>query len=243
VSHPRLLVIQHEDDAPPAWFGDWFTEAQVEFDVLAAHHGEPVPAALAPRYDGLVVLGGEMGANDDASHPWLTATKALIARTVDTGGWFFGICLGHQLAAAALGGEVVVNPHGPAFGLRSIRHTPAGRADEVLGAVPQGAPTLQWNDDVVARLPYGAVELATSPDGSTQAARFAPRAWGVQFHPEASPDLFRSWVAGSDHAPVRPEDIPSVIAEIVVAEAQLSRVGATLAGRWCDLVSATITVR
>ncbi|MGI8435026.1 MAG: type 1 glutamine amidotransferase [Nocardioidaceae bacterium] len=190
---PHLLVVQHEDDCTPSWFGQWFLEAGVTYDVVLGHRGAPVPGELG-SYDGLVVLGGEMGAYDDDANPWLTPTKRLIAHTVADHGCFLGICLGHQLAAVALGGQVEVNPLGRAAGLTSVRLTPEGEQDPLLGIVASGARAVQWNDDVVTRLPAGAVQLATSPDGSIQAARFGPRAWGVQFHPETSPAVFASWV-------------------------------------------------
>ena len=139
---------------------------------MLGHRGEPIPADL-DGYDALVVLGGEMGANDDESCPWLAPTKALIAHGRRTRARFLGICLGHQLAAAALGGEVIVNPLGQAVGLTPVSLTSAGEADALLEGVRPGASSIQWNATWRRRLPEGAVELATAPDGTVQAARFA----------------------------------------------------------------------
>jgi GMP synthase (glutamine-hydrolysing) len=242
VRAPRLLIIQHEDDCTPGWFGEWFLQAGLEYDVVMGHRRQPIPPVL-DGYAGLVVLGGEMGANDDASCPWLTPTKALIARSVTAGSWFLGICLGHQLAAVALGGEVVVNPRGLALGLKPIRLTEAGRHDELMSVVGDGARSLQWNADVVSRLPDGATELATAADGSVQAARFGPRAWGLQFHPEASPEVFDIWARAATS--VRPDDGPelaAVSAELAGAEAELRRDWSAVALRWAQLVAAPVPV-
>ncbi len=242
MSAPRLLVIQHEDDCPPAWFGDWFTAGGVEFDVVLAHRGDPVPSGLS-GYDGLVVLGGEMGAYDDVTHPWLTPTKALMAATVTAGGWLLGICLGHQLLAVALGGQVVVNPLGQATGLTPVRLTTAGLEDELTRVIPPHARSIQWNSDIVSRLPDGAVVLATAPDGSIQAARFGPRAWGLQFHPEASPAVFDDWIAASSPSPGHGgPDLVAVAAELAIAEPELRRDWADLARRWTQLVASSIPV-
>jgi GMP synthase (glutamine-hydrolysing) len=242
VSAPRLLVVQHEDDCTPAWFGEWFLEGGLEYDVVRGHRGEPVPLVL-DGYAGLVVLGGEMGAADDATCPWLTPTKALIASTVAGGRWFLGICLGHQLAAVALGGEVVVNPSGRALGLMPIRLTDDGRRDELLSVIGSGARSLQWNSDVVSRLPPGATRLATASDGSVLAARYGPRAWGLQFHPEASPDVFAMWAtAGTAANPGDGPQLSAVAASLVLAEAQLRRDWSALALRWAELVAAPLPV-
>jgi GMP synthase (glutamine-hydrolysing) len=233
VTLPRLLVIQHEDECPPAWFGEWLTVAGLELDVVEAHHGDPVPADLG-SHDALLVLGGEMGANDDAAHAWLQPTKALIATVVDAGQPFLGICLGHQLATVALGGEVTRNPDGMAGGLTTVALTSAGRDDPLLAA-SDGLRSVQWNGDIAARLPEGAVALATAPDGTVQAARFATRAWGVQFHPEASPAVFRSWTVD------KPSDRPvrdHVVAAIDAAAAELRAAWEPLARRFAALVQA-----
>lgn len=242
MSSPRLLVIQHEDDCPPAWFGEWFREAGLEFDVVRGHRNEPVPASL-DGYTGLVVLGGEMGAYDDAECPWLTPTKALIAQAVRAEAWFLGICLGHQLAAVALGGEVSRNPRGQATGLTAVQLTPRGRADELTGVIGDTASSIQWNSDIVSRLPEGSQVLATAPDGSVQAARFGVRAWGVQFHPEASPALFNGWVrTAGPLAEGDGRDLSTIAGQLFAAEAQLRQDWAALAHRWVELVTAPLPV-
>ncbi len=233
----RILVIQHEDECPPEWFGAWWADLGVTVEAVAAHRGDPVPDTLA-EHDALAVLGGEMGANDDAEHAWLTPTKHLIRGVVEQERPFLGICLGHQLAAVALGGEVRVNPNGHAVGLTPVTRTDAGREDPLLGTIPDGTEAIQWNNDVVTRLPEDATRLATAPDGSVQAARFGTWAWGVQFHPETSPRQFRSWTVDKPSAAVPREDgidVPAVSAAIDAAEERLRTAWRPLAERFAAL--------
>ncbi len=231
----RLLVVQHQDDCPPAWFGDWFAAAGVGYDVLAASR-EAMPTGL-DDHDALVVLGGEMGANDDAGFGWLGPTRKLIASVVADERPFLGICLGHQLAAVALGGEVMPNPHGQALGLTPLGLTDAGRADDLLGVVAPGSLAVQWNSDIVTRLPEGAVVLATSPDGTVQAARFGCRAWGVQLHPEVGPETFQRWIEAEAAAGKPPTDrTREVHTAIAAAERQLRSSWQPLATRFADVV-------
>jgi GMP synthase (glutamine-hydrolysing) len=189
---PRVLVVQHEDDCPPAWVGDWLAEAGCALDVRRPYAGDPLPGDLQD-HDALLVLGGAMGANDDDAHPWLAPTKQLVreaaARAVPT----LGICLGHQLLAVALGGEAGPNPRGQQLGLLPVGWTDdAGRDDLTRGLVGTGYG-VHWNDDVVLRAPEGTVVLARTPQGEVQVARFAPRAWGVQLHPEVDDRILASW--------------------------------------------------
>ncbi len=234
----RLLVIRHQPSCPPGWFGEWIEDAGVEVVVLAADEGEDVPASL-DGFDGLLVLGGSMGANDDRLHPWLTATKALVAGTVRAGEPFLGICLGHQLAGAALGGRVEVNVHGHSTGVTPFRPTPEAALDPLLAGVAAGTLTVQWNNDVVTVLPPDAVRLATAPDGTVQAARYGDRAWGVQFHPEASALIFRGWTVDR---PVEEQrdydgvDTAGAVAQVTAHEAVLRQGWEPVARRFAAVV-------
>ncbi len=191
---PRLLVVQHEPDAPVAWLGEWWQAAGLTLDVVRGDLGQPVPARLDEGdHDGLVVLGGEMGANDDAEHPWLGPTKELVRKAVASGAPVLGVCLGHQLAAVALGGVSEPNPQGTTLGVVPVRLTDAGTSDPLLAGF-DGRPAVHYNDDVVTTLPPGATVLARLLGGMPQALRLGERAWGVQFHPETPPAVFEEWV-------------------------------------------------
>ena len=192
---PRVLVVQHEDTCPVGLIDPWLRRVGLDCDVLAAHQGRALPAALVDHV-ALVVLGGQMGADDEADQRWLLPTKALVAATVAAGLPFLGVCLGHQLATVALGGRVAPNPLGSTRALTPFTPTPAGLRDELTSHLPAGSPVLHWNDDVAVRLPRRAVVLATAPDGTPQAVRFGPRAWGVQFHPEVDAEIVTGWGGG-----------------------------------------------
>ncbi len=238
-TRPRVLVVQHEDDAPPGLLWGWLGSAGVDLDVLLAHRGHEIPVALTD-HQGLVVLGGAMGALDDGVAPWLPDVRRLIAGTVGADLPFLGICLGHQLAGAALGGAVQRNPAGQAGGITPWCPTPAGLDDPLLGGVHDKAPSVQWNGDIVTDLPPGATVLARSPDGAVQAARYGRRAWGVQPHPEVTPAIFRSWTTDKPSADTpRPDgiDIPAVAQEIEERSAELALAWASFAERFARIVS------
>ena len=66
--------------------------------------GEPVPVTLDGA-DGLVVLGGAMDFDETDDYPHLARTMDLLADAAARSAPALGICLGAQLAAAALGGR------------------------------------------------------------------------------------------------------------------------------------------
>lgn len=201
----RYLVVQHEPEAPGGWLTERWLDLGVTLDTVRADLGEPVPTTL--DHDALVVLGGAMNAYEDDRFAWLAPTKALIRASVADGIPTLGVCLGHQLLSVALGGEVVRNPLGRTSGLVPLALNAAGERDPLLEGL-SGRNVVHYNGDVVSRLPDGAVLLASAPDGSVQAARFAPRAWGVQFHPETTPEVFASWMTNFHPQDDEPVDGP-----------------------------------
>jgi GMP synthase (glutamine-hydrolysing) len=188
--NPRVLVIQHEADDPIHLMGTWMEG--VDLAVCRAYDGDPVPASLA-GVDGLVVMGGAMGAHDDQKAPWLPAARDLIRLAAEAGVPTLGICLGHQLCAVALGGDIEVNPKGRQLGLLDVGWNAEAVDDELMGGLTGPRRGMHWNDDVVSRLPEGAPQLATASTGEVQAARHAETVWGIQWHPEVDHHLVAQW--------------------------------------------------
>ncbi len=217
---PRALVVQHQDDCPPAWFGEWLAEAGCALDVRRPYAGDALPEDLS-AHDALVVLGGSMGANDDDQHPWLTPTKALVRDAADRGTPTLGICLGHQLVAVALGGRAGVNPRGQQLGLLPMGWTEDAGQDELTRELVGTGSGVQWNDDIVLAPPDGTVVLAQTPEGEIQVARFAPTVWGVQLHPEVDEDILAAW---AEEDPARYADgvLEAVLRRVADAREELT---------------------
>lgn len=231
---PLLLVIEHEPACPPGHLGTWLVEAGAELEVCRPWAGDEVPALAS--YDGFLVLGGSMGANDDATTPWLATVKERLREAAENGLPTLGVCLGHQLAAVALGGESAPNPAGQQVGVLDVGWTPEAAADDLVGPLVGPRRGVHWNADVVTRLPPGAVALASTPDGELQAARFAPASWGVQLHPEVDEPLVRSWAEGDrdDHLRLG-IDQGRALHEIDEAREELDEAWRPLATRFVEL--------
>lgn len=233
-----FLIIQHEDNCPADFFGQWWREAGVDLTIVHGKRDE-IPAGLG-EHAALVVLGGGMSCQSDDENPWLPATRSLIADTVRADRPFLGICLGFQLAAVGLGGQVV-RKDVVSMGLTPIGLQSAAATDPLFEVVADGARAVQYNVDHVAVLPDGASVLAHAADGHVQAARFAERAWGVQFHPECSPATFDDWTVAKpdEKRPSTPGGVPleRLADEVRAADAELAATWRPLALRFRDLVA------
>jgi GMP synthase-like glutamine amidotransferase len=146
--------------------------------------------ADAAGADGLVFMGGPMCANDDL--PYLRRELEIIRESAGRGQPMLGICLGAQLIAKALGGRVYRNPT-PEIGWFDVELTAAGMADPVFSRAAKRQPVFQLHQDTF-ELPKGAELLATSSACRHQAFRLGAKVYGVQFHPEVTPEMIEEWM-------------------------------------------------
>ncbi len=224
----RVLVVEHQASCPPHLVGRWLEEAGCRLSVCRPYAGDALPALTA--YDAVLVMGGDMGAYDDERAPWLSALKALVRDAVDASVPALGICLGHQVMAVALGGEVVTNPRGQTVGLQPVGWSPDAATDPLFGARGGDEVTIHWNNDVVVDMPPGGVVLARTPGGEVQVARFADSAWGIQSHPEVDSGVVAGW-ADEDR-----DDLVALGLDEHVVLAEIKDAEHALASHWRPLV-------
>jgi len=187
----RLLVLQPDPSDPVGPLGRWLTEAGADLD-LRRLPDDPVPAA-PDAYDGVVCLGGHMGAGDDEEYPWLAGLRDLLAGAVRSGVPTLGICLGAQLLAAGTGGRVETGDAGPEAGASLVAKKDAAWNDPLFAELPLMPDVMHFHTDVITRLPGGAVLLASNPKYPNQAFRLHRSGYGIQFHIETTPQVVRHW--------------------------------------------------
>jgi GMP synthase-like glutamine amidotransferase len=167
----------------------------------------------------MLVMGGPMNVWQDDCHLWLVSEKEAIRRWVrDLGQPYFGICLGHQLLAAALDGEVAPAAR-PEVGIVPVHLLPAAGTDRLLGGVSSPIAAVQWHEAEVVRLPGDAVPLASTADCAVQAMRVGEHAYGFQYHPEVSGTTVADWMALPEFAVALVDSAGAGAVEHFVADA------------------------
>jgi GMP synthase (glutamine-hydrolysing) len=235
----RLLVLQHIACEHPGAFREVLRERGVDWTAVELDEGERLPAW--PQFDGVVAMGGPMGANDEAAHPWIEEEKQLIAEAVDAGLPFLGVCLGAQLLAAAFDAGVWTMPAAE-VGLLPVERTEAGRDDPVLGPLAAPLVSLQWHGDTFD-LPRDAVRLASSPAAPNQAFRLGDKAYAVQFHLEVTPEMVDAWAqvpaySASLDRTLGPDAGAAFLREAAARAPAMAGQARTLFGGWLDVAAA-----
>ena len=190
-ANPRVLVFQHIAIEHPGVFRDFLREDGIEWTAVELDEGEPIPDLDA--HDALWVMGGPMDVWEDDAYPWLEPERAAIREAVvERKMPFLGFCLGHQLLAQALGGEVGPAAE-PEIGIMEVELTEAGRASPIFEGVPAVHSCLQWHGAEVLRAPSGAQTLAASRACAVQALGYAGHAFSIQYHIEITGDTVPQW--------------------------------------------------
>ncbi|HOT90444.1 MAG TPA: glutamine amidotransferase [Anaerolineae bacterium] len=173
-------------------FEDWIAQglglphtAMITVDVTK---GESLPSPGVTS--GVVISGSHAMVTEHQA--WSEHTAQWLYDAVKTGVPILGICYGHQLLAYALGGDVGDNPNGREFGTVDVRLHANG--DPLFAGFDSRIQAHVSHTQSVLKLPEGARGLAASVMEPHAAVAFAPRVWGVQFHPEFDADIVRAYI-------------------------------------------------
>ncbi|GJM19943.1 MAG: glutamine amidotransferase [Phycisphaeraceae bacterium] len=175
-----ILVIQHMKSQGPGRLGATLRDHGFRLDIRTPSdpEGRPLPPDL-DNVHGVVSLGGTQDC--DESHDWLAREREILAEAHGRGLPVIGICLGHQILAQALGGEVAKMEE-PEVGFVEVEMTHDGRNDTILSGVAWKSWQFQLHGSEVTKAPPGAAVLASSAGCKVQAFRAGHRTYGFQHH-------------------------------------------------------------
>lgn len=184
----RALLIRHVKNKRDDRLSRCLLALGYELEWCCPANGDRLPR-VGGRHQVAIVYGGVESANDSVNRPYIRREIDWIARWVSLGRPFLGICLGSQLLARALGARVEFHPLGLAeVGYVLVRPTVAGR-DFLDG--PQCF--YAWHTEGF-EVPDQAQLIAAGDTFPNQAFRFGEHVYGLQFHPEATPEIILAWM-------------------------------------------------
>jgi GMP synthase (glutamine-hydrolysing) len=172
-------------------FADWFAAGLGgDCRVVDARSGGALPEP--GEVSGIVLTGSGSMVTDRES--WSERTRAWLARVAPQGVPILGVCYGHQLLADALGGRVDWNPRGREIGTIELRSAAEAARDPLFEVLPARFLAQASHSQSVVALPPGARVAVANDHDPHQGVVFAPRVFGVQFHPEFDADIARGYI-------------------------------------------------
>lgn len=161
---------------------------------------EPLPGDAFARWRGFVVGGSPFNTTEPesaktAAQRQIEAGLARVARAAADGTTAaLFTCFGIGVATRTLGGDVT-RGYPEDTGPTGIRLTADGRRDSLFTGMAESFTALTAHKEGTARLPEGAVLLATNDDCPVQAYRVGDRLYATQFHPEPTGVAFTERMA------------------------------------------------
>ena len=194
-----IAVFQHTEVGAPGAVLPILEALGREVALVRIVDGDAVPAD-ASRFGGLVFMGGSMGAHDPL--PWIAQELALIRDADARGIPVAGHCLGSQLVALALGGEVHRHDR-PEIGWCEITAEASDTARAWWGEhAGERLQTFQWHADTFVP-PAGAIPLARGAYCANQAFVLRDLHLLLQSHLEMTPALVELSMARNGQQLVR----------------------------------------
>ncbi len=193
-----VLILKNVPSEGPGSIEDFLQERGIHYRIVDCQK-EGVPGKQ--DVDTLVMLGGPMSVNEEDVYPFLRTEIELARDFIAKGKKVFGICLGAQIMAKALGAPVYKGRE-PEVGWYDIELTEEGIRDPLvkkLAVHPRAGDfwkrfrVFHWHGETFD-IPAGAVRLAKSEMYPNQAFRYGDKAYAFQFHIEVRKEMIYEWL-------------------------------------------------
>jgi GMP synthase-like glutamine amidotransferase len=181
-----VAIFRHISAEGAGYFAEFLNQHAIPWVLIRIDEGDPVPQN-AQEYSALVFMGGPMSVNDDL--PWILFVLPLIRDAFAHDIPLLGHCLGAQLIAKALGGEVGKNPV-KEIGWGQVEVSDNETAREWFGDF-RSFETFHWHGETF-NLPQGATHLLSSAHCSNQAFAIGKHL-ALQCHVEMTGNMIAEW--------------------------------------------------
>ena len=180
-----IIVLQHSDINRPGRLGMTLRDHAFEQEIIRLDLGESLPPDF-DDVDGVVSLGGPQQL--DEKHAWIQGELDFLKEAHERSLPVIGVCLGAQLVAKALGGEVGAADEAE-IGFTDVTVNARSHTETMLAGISWAAPQFQRHSYEVKELPAGAHLLASSSRCKVQAFSAGMRTFGFQYHFEAGREI------------------------------------------------------
>lgn len=183
---PSVFILGHSDNPPTAKLEHMLTELGLPAQVIKVAASEALPNIDDVR--GLIIMGALASIYHEDHYIWLQNEMAFVEKILHKNIPIFGICFGCQMLAQLTGGSVFQGEKGREFGFVKVDCAKAGSLLSPLNK----AEIFQAHGDTYT-LGAGVEQLLEGGVYTQQGTQFGEKAYGVQFHPELTPDVVQRW--------------------------------------------------
>ena len=190
----KLWAFQHIGYEDLGTFESVLKDRGFDIRYICGKH-EDISNLDACEPDLMILLGGPMGVYEADHYPHLHHEMRLAEDRIRLKKPMLGICLGAQIIAKVLGGDVYPGRQGKEIGWSPIQVNAAGMQTPLRHLDHTLTSMMHWHGDTFD-LPDGCTLLASSDDYKKQAYTYGDHVMAVQCHPEISNYKINLWIEG-----------------------------------------------
>ena len=184
-----VAIFRHARSEGPAYFATYLERRAIPWRLFPLDEGRAAPRDVR-KFSGLAFMGGPMSVND--ALPWIKPVLELAREAVRKDVPTLGHCLGGQLMAKALGGEVS-RARVKEIGWGEVEVADNGVAREWF-APATAFEVFHWHGETFS-IPPGATRVLGNAHCANQAFAVGKHL-GMQCHVEMTEALIRNWCRG-----------------------------------------------
>ncbi|MDO8462313.1 MAG: type 1 glutamine amidotransferase [Deltaproteobacteria bacterium] len=223
----KLLVLQHASTEGLGTFEAELKAKNFEIDVRHLYKGDPLPSEDDfLSFVGLISMGGPMSVNDQKKYPFLAHEEKLIVAALERKRPILGICLGAQMIAKACGMKVYGGPKKEIGWSEVCLDDWFAKRNPLFFQLNDPLTVFQWHGETFD-IPVEGYRLAKSDLYPNQAFCFNGNAHGLQFHPEMTEEMIRTWVQNAS-GELSPEEAEKILKETVLHLPALQKISRKL---------------
>jgi GMP synthase (glutamine-hydrolysing) len=198
IPYMSVLILKNVPSEGPGTIEDFLLDSRISYRIIEMSQEDLPPAGTA---DTLVILGGYMSVNESDKYPFISKEIELVREFIGQGKKVFGICLGAQIMAKALGARVYAGPQ-KEIGWYDIELLDDGLRDTLItrlathpdaGNFRRKFKVFHWHGETFD-MPSGAQRIARSALYPNQAFRYGANAYAFQFHIEVKKETILEWM-------------------------------------------------
>ena len=164
-------------------------DQRAEYELVRLYDGQSPLDTNTP----LIISGGAPSLLEKEGFPYLDLAVSYVEGAVEKKRAILGICLGHQVLAQAIGGEIRRSKN-PEVGFHKIHHNTSSLTEGIASP----SVMFSYHVDEVVSLPERAQVFSRSKGCSIQGFQLGDKnIYGVQYHPEVNLDLAKQILNGS----------------------------------------------
>jgi len=232
-----VAIFRHARSEGPAYFATWLDARAIPWKLIALDEGRAVPKAV-DKFSGLAFMGGPMSVNDEHL-PWVRPVLELAREAVRKDVPMLGHCLGGQLMAKALGGEVA-RAKVKEIGWGEVEVADNAVARDWFGPL-EAFESFHWHGETFT-IPPGGTRVLSSAHCANQAFVLGKHL-GMQCHVEMTGELIRAWCKGgareieASRASAGVQTVAKIERNLEARVAALHQVADRLYDRWAEGLS------